>query len=192
MSRTIHVTKPVVLEGFQAILKPSQYGYTLSAHFTNQEMMEHLEADRETCLEWAKSKLKNAKRCVIRPEPWEESEIGAGYKVKFTWKEGAEPPIVDSEGTPITDTSLPLYSGSKVRIGFYQKPYTLKDNVTIGTRLVIAGIQVVSISSGSAMDSGPADASSAAAMFGKIDGFRLNEANVRTAEEPEEAEALPF
>ena len=32
MSRRIHTTKePVVLEGFQAVLKPSQYGYSLKA-----------------------------------------------------------------------------------------------------------------------------------------------------------------
>lgn len=193
MPRTIHITKdPVVLEGFQAVLKPSQYGYTLSAIFTDEELIERLEADRDAGLEWAKSKLKNRNRSVIRPEPWEEKEDGKGYKVKFTWKEGEEPSIVDSEGTPITDTTLPLYGGSKVRVGFYQKPYTLKDNVTIGTRLVITGIQVVSVSSGSAVDSGGIDFGSAATMFGKIDGFKLGEANVSAIEEPEEAEAMPF
>jgi hypothetical protein len=32
MAQTIHVTQqPVVLEGYQAVLKPSKFGYSLSA-----------------------------------------------------------------------------------------------------------------------------------------------------------------
>lgn len=179
MSRTIHVTKdPVVLEGFQAIFKPSQYGFTLSAVFTDEGLIERLEQERDGAIEWASSRLKNPKRAVIKPEPWEEREAG-GYRVKFTWKEDNCPPIVDSEGTPILDDSLPLYSGSKVRLGFYLKPYILNDKVTIGTSLKLVSIQVVSLNSGSAVDSGPIAHEEAAALFGRIDGFRMDEANVR-------------
>lgn len=195
MPRTIYVTKdPCVLDGYQAILKPSKYGYTLSAVIRDEDLIERMTQERDSGIEWAKSKLKNPKRAVVRPEPWEETDNGDGYKVKFTWDEGKEPPIVDSEGTPITDTSLPLYSGSTVRLGFYVKPYILKDNVTIGTSLKLTGIQVVSVSSGSLVDSGPAAPEDAASMFGKIDGFTVNESNVRLkeVEEEEEAEALPF
>ena len=40
-----------------------------------------------------------------------------------------KPGIVDTEGTPITEDETPLYSGSKVKLAFFQKPYILKDKV---------------------------------------------------------------
>ena len=53
--------------------------------------------------------------------------------------------VVDSEGTPIVDENMPLYSGSKVKLGFFQKPYILKDGVTYGTSLKLVGVQVVEL-----------------------------------------------
>ena len=76
MARTTFVTKePVVLEGYQAVLKPSQYGYSLSA-VVDAEMVSKLEDDRVETLKWAESKLKNPKRSSLRPEPWEEVADG--------------------------------------------------------------------------------------------------------------------
>ena len=84
MARTTFVTKePVVLEGYQAVLKPSKFGYSLAA-VVDAEMVERLEDDRIETLKWAESKLKNPKRSVLRPEPWEEVADGK-YKVKFSW-----------------------------------------------------------------------------------------------------------
>jgi len=69
MSRNTFVTEqPVVLEGYQAVMKPSQYGYSLSA-IVGQDIVDKLEDDREETLKWAESKLKNPKRSVLRPEP---------------------------------------------------------------------------------------------------------------------------
>ncbi len=46
MARTTFVTKePVVLEGYQAVLKPSKFGYSLAA-VVDAEMVERLEDDR--------------------------------------------------------------------------------------------------------------------------------------------------
>ena len=119
MAKTVFQTKePVVLEGYQAVLKPSQYGYSLST-VLDEEMIEKLEANREEALEWAKSKLKNPKRATLRPEPWEEVSEGK-YKVKFSWNEETKPPVVDTEGTPITDENTPVYSGAQVKVAFYQ------------------------------------------------------------------------
>ena len=71
--RNIHVTKdPVTLEGYQAILRPSKFGYSLKA-VVGQEMVDALETERADCLKWAESKLKNPKRSTCRPEPWEVS-----------------------------------------------------------------------------------------------------------------------
>jgi len=69
MARTIHKTEqPVVLEGYQAVLKPSKFGYSLAA-LVGEDMIDALEADREESLQWAQSKLKNPKRSTLKPEP---------------------------------------------------------------------------------------------------------------------------
>ena len=55
MPRTIHITKdPVTLEGYQAILKPSKFGYSLKA-VVGQEVVDALETERTDCLKWAES-----------------------------------------------------------------------------------------------------------------------------------------
>ena len=60
--RNIHVTpEPVTLEGFQAVLKPSKFGYSLKA-LVGEELISKLETERGECLKWAESKLKNPKR----------------------------------------------------------------------------------------------------------------------------------
>ena len=117
MSRTIHKTDNVTLEGFQAILEPSKFGYSLAA-VVNKDVIETLEAERADVLKWAESKLKNPKRSTLKPEPWEEVSDGK-YKIKFSWPEDKRPPVVDTEGSPVTDTKTPLYAGSTVKLGFY-------------------------------------------------------------------------
>ena len=152
MARNTIVTKePVVLEGFQAVLKPSKYGYSL-ATVVDQDMVDQLEEDRIETLKWCESKLKNPKRSVLKPEPWEEVADGA-YKVKFSWNEDNKPPVVDTEGTPITDEATPVYSGAPVKIAFYQKPYILKDGV-YGTSLKLVGVQLVSLNAKAGIDTG--------------------------------------
>ena len=178
MSRTIHTTKePVVLEGFQAVLRPSQYGYSLKA-VVDKKLIDDLEEERVDALKWAESKLKKpANRCVLRPEPWEEVAKGK-YIVKFSWNEEKKPPIVDTEGTPITDENTPVYEGSLVKLGFVQKPYLLKDGVTYGTSLKLAGVQIVSLNSGAGVDSGDLDESAVADLFGTCNGYKANDPNV--------------
>ena len=182
MPRTIFKTEePVTLEGYQAILKPSKYGYSLSA-VIDESMIGSLEDDRADNLKWAESKLKNPRRSTLKPEPWEEVADGK-YKVKFSWPEGQQPPIVDTEGTPVTDTATPVYSGSRVKLAFYQKPYILKDGVTYGTSLKLVGVQLVSISSSAGVDTGDMSSEDVASLFGTTDGFKTSDPNV-TAEEP--------
>ena len=67
MAKNIHITpNPVTLEGYQAILKPSKFGYSLKA-VVDQEVVDALETERADCLKWAESKLKNPKRSTLRP-----------------------------------------------------------------------------------------------------------------------------
>ena len=182
MSRNIHTTKnPVTLEGFQAVLKPSQYGYSLKA-VVCKDIIDQLEEERVDALKWAESKLKNPKRSTLRPEPWEEVAKGK-YIVKFSWNEDRKPPIVDSEGTLITDVNTPVYEGSMVKLGFIQKPYILKDGVTYGTSLKLSGVQVISVKSGAGIDSGDLDEGEVAELFGTCKGFKTHEPNVTTAPE---------
>ena len=188
MSRTIHTTKePVVLEGFQAVLKPSQYGYSLKA-VVDKKLIDDLEEERVDALKWAESKLKKpANRCVLRPEPWEEVAKGK-YIVKFSWNEEKKPPVVDTEGSPVTDTKTPLYAGSTVKLGFYQKPYILRDGVTYGSSLKLVGVQVVSVKGEAGVDTGDLDADAVAELFGNTSGFKTSDPNVTPTSTDDEDE----
>ena len=177
MARTILKTaEPVILDGYQAVLKPSKFGYSLSA-LVDSVLVEQLESDRTDTLKWAESKLKNPKRATLKPEPWEEVSEDK-YKVKFSWNEETKPPVVDTEGTHITDENLPIYSGAKVKLAFYQKPYILRDGVTYGTSLKLVGVQLVSINSEAGVDTGDMNAEDVAALFGTTTGFKANDPNV--------------
>ena len=55
MSRTIHKTdKPVTLEGFQAVVAPSKFGYSLGA-IVGPDIIETLESERTEVLKWCES-----------------------------------------------------------------------------------------------------------------------------------------
>ena len=185
MARTIHTTgEPVTLEGFQAILSPSKFGYSLSAVVDNK-IVDKLETERADVLKWAESKLKNPKRSTLKPEPWEEVADGK-YKLKFSWNEEKRPSVVDTEGTLLTDTKTPLYAGSTVKLGFYQKPYILRDGVTYGSSLKLVGVQVVSVKGEAGVDTGDLDATEVAELFGTTSGFKASDPNVTPSTDAEE------
>jgi len=174
---TIHITKePVVLDGFQAIMKPGEYGHKLSA-LIPKKLVDTLEDERESCLEWARNKAKNPKRVTVKHPPWEEVEGTDTYQIRFSWKQGDKivPTIVDTEGTLITDTNTPVYSGSKVKLAFIQKPYLLPAG-DIGTSVKLKSVQIVSIQSGAGVsDEGNLSAEDAADLFGKTKGFKAED-----------------
>ena len=181
MTRNTFVTpEPVVLEGYQAVMTPSKFGYSLGA-LVDESMVEALEEDRTESLKWAESKLKNPKRSVLKPEPWEEVTKGK-YKVKFSWNEDTKPPVVDTDGTVITDERLPLFSGSTVKLALYQKPYILRDGVTYGTSLKLKGIQVVTLSSSAGVDVGDMSTEAVIDLFGTTAGYKSIIPNVIAAE----------
>ena len=185
--RNIHVTpEPVTLEGFQAVLKPSKFGYSLKA-IVGDDLISKLEIERDDCLKWAESKLKNPKRSTLKPTPWEEVSKGK-YLIKFSWAEDKRPPVVDTEGTPITNEDTPVYSGSKVKLGFTQKPYILRDGVTYGTSLKLSGVQIVAIQSEVGVDAGDLDEAGAAELFGNTAGFKTSDPNVSPDTAPSSVE----
>lgn len=140
-----------VLIGYQAILKPSRFGYSLATE-VGQEIVEKLQADRDELVKGCESKLKSLKRSILKPEPWEEVvgfdrlELSpSSFRVKFSWNEENKPYACDCDLNELTDIDIPLYSGSKVDIIFYQKAYILKDAITYGTSLKLLGLQVISL-----------------------------------------------
>jgi hypothetical protein len=177
MSKNIHVTQqPVVLDGYQAVLKPSKFGTFRLEAVVDNNLIERLEDERVELLKWAESKLKNPKRAILKPEPWEE--LGKDeYRLKFSWKPGQEPPVVDTEGTPITDEDTPIYGGSKVKLAFRQKPYTMPDG-SYGTSVKLVGLQLVALSNGAGVDTGDMDETEVAALFGQTKGFKASEPNI--------------
>ncbi len=183
-NRTVHVTDTVTLEGYQAVLEPGKFGYSLSAIVDNNTVNK-LETERADVLKWAESKLKNPKRATLKPTPWEEVADGK-YKLKFSWNEEKRPPVVDTEGTPITNTKTPLYGGSTVKLGFFQKPYILKDGITYGSSLKLVGIQVVSVKSEAGIDAGDLNADEVADLFGKTTGFKTEAEQSDTTTNEEE------
>ena len=179
-----HVTtEPVTLDGFQAVLKRGEWGYKLSA-LVQEELISTLEEERESALEWARSKAKNPKRVTVKPEPWEELDNQKGtYHLRFSWRDGDKiiPVVVDTEGTQIKDTDTPVYSGSKVKLAFFQKPYVLPSG-DIGTSLKLKAVQVVSLNSGAGVvDNGDMTAEDASELFGKSSGFKGEDPNVDAA-----------
>ena len=184
-NRSVHVTDNVKLEGFQAILEPGKFGYSLSA-VVDASVVDTLETERKDVLKWAESKLKNPKRATLKPTPWEEVAEGK-YKLKFSWSEDKRPPVVDTEGTPVTDTKTPLYGGSPVKLGFYQKPYILRDGVTYGSSLKLVGVQVVELNKEAAgTESGDLNETEVADLFGKTDGFTASAVQETTDVEDED------
>ena len=169
--------QPVTLDGFQAILKAGEWGYKLSA-LVKGDLIKDLEEERESALEWARSKAKNPKRVTVKPEPWEELDNEQGtYHIRFSWRDGDKffPVVVDTEGTQIKDTDTPIYSGSKVKLAFFQKPYVLPSG-DIGTSLKLKAVQVVSLNSGAGVvDNGDMTAEDAAELFGSTKGFKVED-----------------
>ena len=171
--QNVHVTDEVTLEGFQAILTPGKFGYSLSA-VVNSTVVDKLETERADVLKWAESKLKNPKRATLKPTPWEEVADGK-YKLKFSWNEERRPPVVDTEGSPVTNKNTPLYGGSTVKLGFYQKPYILKDGVTYGSSLKLVGVQVISVKGDAGVDTGSLDETEVAELIGTTSGFKAGQ-----------------
>ena len=183
--KRVFVSGPVKLHGYQAVLKPSKFGYSLSALLPEDDVP-LLETDREESLKWATSKLQNPKRSVLKPEPWEELNEAPGYvKVKFSWNEDNKPVVYDSDNIKIEDEGLPLYSDAVVRLVFKQKPYILKDGVTYGTSLKVSGIQVLSLNrQGVGTDSGDLTEDDVANLF------KVSQANGLDAEEVKDSRKL--
>ena len=166
------------LEGYQAILKPSDFGYSLSAVLDDSERETdngwsiELWYDRQDCLRYIAGKLKGKRNQKLMDEPWDERD-DYSVKVKFSWTDETKPAIMDTDCVPVERDDLPLLDGCLVMIGFYQKPYILKDGLTYGTTLKLLGLQIVDIPE-HLIDKDENKFAKMANLFGKRDGFKLS------------------
>ena len=128
---------------------------------------------------------------MYKRQPWEEVADGK-YKIKFSWGEDKRPGVVDTEGTPVTDAKTPLYGGSTVKLGFFQKPYILRDGVTYGSSLKLLGVQVVAVGEGAAVDTDSMDEDAVADLFGTTEGFKTSAPAPVTAPVPDDEEEEDF
>ena len=175
MSNTYVTSNPTVLEGYQSIFEANKFGKCTLQAIIDDEHIDALNDERPELLNWAKSKAKS-KRVNTRLEPWEEVATGK-FKVRFSWNPEQPIPIVDAEGTPIKD-SIPLYSGSMVKLAFVQKPYAMPDS--IGTLLRLKAIQVIKLNDNAGgSDMGSLTDETAAALFGSSEGFSISDPNVK-------------
>ena len=79
-----------------------------------------------------------------------------------------------------------MYGGSTVKLGFYQKPYILKDGVTYGSSLKLVGVQVVSIKGDAGVSTGDMDETEVANLFGTTSGFKASDTPASSPEVNEE------
>ena len=188
--KILKTEEPVILDGFQSVMQVSQFGNHQMEAILGNDLIDILETDRVGGLDWARSKCKNPTKARLNDEPWKEVAEGK-YKTRFTWTPDKMPVVVDTEGVPVTDTSIVLQSGSKVKIAFYQKPYSLPSG-TIGTKLIIEAIQIVSLASKAGVDIGDDESIDAAALFGKTSGYKQSEPNVIADVSNEDALEVDF
>ena len=184
--RVRFVTKEAVtLDGFQAIMKPGEHGYVAQAIINDDALQDRVELDANDKIAWVSTKAKDPNRTKFNKLPWKAVEDG-GFLYKFSWKEEDEQPVVyDSEGTTITDKSLPLYEGSQVKLAFRLKPYCITGN-TLGVKLILEALQVISVKAKAGIDAGDMSDKELSEVFGKTKGFKYEQPNVTPSVDDED------
>lgn len=171
------------LEGYINVYEDSgkfnnrTFGYKFDA-----ETLAQAETDREELLKWARSKASGRVQEAL--SPWDEEGL-----CKYTYGEGdgsrkgkPEPIFVDTDGEVIDRAVLKdVRRGTKVRLIVQQKPYSMGPN--IGTSLRVLGVQIIELNTGNgAVDSGDLSVDDVNELFGKVDGFKASDPQVRKAE----------
>jgi len=183
--RVRFVTKEAVtLDGFHAIMKPGEHGHVAQAIINDEDLQELIEKDAEDKIQWVSGKAKNPTRARRNPLPWKDTPDGLVYK--FSWKvEDDQPVVYDSEGTAITDKSLPLYEGSQVKLAFRLKPYCLTGD-TLGVKLILEALQVISVKAKAGVDTGDMGEKELSEVFGKTKGYKFEQPNVTPSVDDED------
>ena len=148
------------------------FGYTLP-----EEVLTELEEERESLLDWCRTKAKG--KVLTDFAPWERNEDGI---VKYSYSaetRNPEPVFVDSVGVPVDKSVLKdLRKGTEVNLIISHKPSMPPGK--IGSKLVVHGVQIVKLVTGSgASDGGDLTEEEVTGMFSKTEGFKQPEAAVR-------------
>lgn len=128
MKAVIITKEPVTLNGHTAIIP--------------HDLVKRLEDGRNEELKLQLSKLSNPESIKIEPAPWQEIK-GDLYKATFTWNEEKIPEIVDQDYRTIADQRLSINSTIVAKLIFVQIGYLARDEQSIGTKLTLKGLQVV-------------------------------------------------
>jgi hypothetical protein len=174
------------LTGYIKIDEPGgQWNNCTFAFKLPADILRQCEQDREELLSWAKTKVPNPSRVNINKPKWDEEGL---VKYSYLGETGrAAVVFVDTEGTPLEkDVLASIRKGTKVRIIAQQSPYT---KPSLGTKLVVLGVQVIELNTGDVMDSGALEGDDVAALFAAatpIDGYKASSPQVRVSQaEPE-------
>ena len=174
----------VTLDGFNAIMKPGEYGHVAQAIINDAELQERIEKNAEDKIAWVSQKAKNPNRASRNKLPWRDTPDGLLYK--FSWNADDDQPVVyDSEGTTITDRAFRFM---KVRLSswrFRLKPCCLPGD-TLGVKLVLEAIQVISVKAKAGIDAGDMGDKELSEVFGKTKGFKYEQPNVTPSVDDED------
>ena len=128
--REVIITKePVILNGHSAIIP--------------QYLVKRLEDGRNQELKMQLAKVSNPESIKIKPAPWQEIK-GNLYKATFTWNEEKTPEVVDQDYKTLVDQRLTIDSTITAKLIFIQTGYLAGDQQSIGTKLTLKGLQVMS------------------------------------------------
>ena len=89
------------------------------------------------------AKVSNPESIKIKPAPWQEIK-GNLYKATFTWNEEKTPEVVDQDYKTLVDQRLAIDSTITAKLIFIQTGYLARDQQSIGTKLTLKGLQVMS------------------------------------------------
>lgn len=161
------------------------FGYTIP-----DDIITELEEERESLLDWCKTKAKG--KVLTDFAPWERNEGGV---VKYTYSsesKNPEPVFVDATGQPVEKAVLrDLRRGTEVNVIVTHKPSMPPGK--IGSKLVVHGVQIIKLVTGNgASDSGDLSQEEVTAMFGETKGFTQEAPAVRQENSTEQTESYDF
>ena len=167
------------LTGYIKIDEPGgQWNNCTFAFQVPPDVLAQMQQDREELLTWARTKVPNPSRLNVNNPKWDETGL-----VKYSYLGETNRPavvFVDTEGSVLEKDVLgAIRKGTKVRIITQQSPYT---KPSLGTKLVVLGVEVIQLSTGDLVDSGDLEGDDVAAMFaasGSVKGYTASAPQVR-------------
>jgi len=170
------------LEGYINLFEDSgKYNNRSFAFTIPKTELEQINSDRDELIAWIKSK--NGQRLPEGLPAWDEAGL-----IKYNYGEGdgtrkpkPEPIIIDSDGELVERAILKdVRKGTKVRLILQQKPYGIG---TFNTSIRVIGLQIIELATGNgSVDSGEMTVEDVASIFGKVEGYKTSEPQVRKAE----------